>query len=68
MAAISTWPGWRTVRKIGAGSFGTVYEIETTENGVIRKAALKVMSVPASPEDLQDIYDSGIALWIYIYT
>lgn len=61
MAAISTWPGWRTVRKIGAGSFGTVYEIETTENGVIRKAALKVMSVPASPEDLQDIYDSGIA-------
>ena len=61
MAAINTWPGWRTVRKIGAGAFGLVYEIETIENGVLRKAALKVMSVPASPEDVQDIYDSGIA-------
>ena len=61
MAAINTWPGWRTVRKIGAGAFGLVYEIETIENGVLKKAALKVMSVPASPEDVQDIYDSGIA-------
>lgn len=61
MTAYNTWPGWRNVKKIGAGSFGTVYEIETQENGSVRKAALKVMSVPARPEDVQDIYDSGIA-------
>ena len=24
-----SWPNWRTVRKIGSGGFGTVYEIES---------------------------------------
>ena len=62
MTTINTWPGWQNVRQIGAGSFGRVYEIETQENGRIRKAALKVMSVPASPDDVQDIFDSGLAV------
>ncbi len=61
MTIINTWPGWTMVRKIGAGSFGTVYEIETKEDGVIRKAALKVMSIPPSRADIQVLYDSGIA-------
>ena len=61
MSSINTWPGWEMVRQIGAGSFGTVYEIETKEDGVIRKAALKVMSIPPSRADIQVLYDSGIA-------
>lgn len=61
MNEVNTWPGWSNVRQIGAGSFGRVYEIEKTENGVLRKAALKVMSVPASPEEVQSIFDSGMA-------
>ena len=61
MSSINTWPGWKMVRQIGAGSFGTVYEIETKEDGVIRKAALKVMSIPPSRADIQVLYDSGIA-------
>ena len=26
--SVPTWPGWKTVRIIGHGSFGAVYEIE----------------------------------------
>lgn len=61
MSSINTWPGWEMVRQIGAGSFGTVYEIETKEDGIIRKAALKVISIPPSRADIQVLYDSGIA-------
>ena len=43
----------RKLAVVGAGSFGTVYEIETTENGQVRKAALKVMSIPVSPFDVR---------------
>ena len=61
MSSINTWPGWEMVRQIGAGSFGTVYDIETKEDGIIRKAALKVISIPPSRADIQVLYDSGIA-------
>lgn len=61
MREVNTWPGWNCIRQLGKGSYGNVYEIETVENGNIRKAALKVMSVPQHPEDVQDIYDAGLA-------
>ena len=42
-------PGWETVRKIGSGSFGAVYEIaRTLPNGKTEKAALKAPRVPTS--------------------
>ena len=34
------WPGWETVRLIGRGSFGAVYEIERDVFGHKEKAAL----------------------------
>ena len=39
------YKGWKVVRKIGAGSFGTVYEIEKEDFGYSYKAALKVISI-----------------------
>ena len=43
-----TWPGWETVRLIGRGSFGAVYEIErdVVGDGDVEKAALKHISIP----------------------
>ena len=35
------WPGWETVRKIGSGSFGSVYEIERKIFDLTEKAALQ---------------------------
>lgn len=54
-----TWPGWDVVRKIGSGSFGTVYEIERDVFGRKEKAALKVISIPQNDSDIEELYYSG---------
>lgn len=43
----SIWPEWRVVRVIGKGSYGTVYEVEKDSPSGSRRAALKVISIPA---------------------
>ena len=55
----ATWPGWETVRLIGRGSFGAVYEIERDVFGHKEKAALKVITIPQSASDIEELYDSG---------
>lgn len=50
------WPGWETVRVIGKGGFGTVYEIE--KDG--EKAALKKISIPQSDSEIQVMYSDGM--------
>ena len=42
----SVWPGWKLIRKIGKGSFGTVYEIQKVNGNMIDYAALKIISIP----------------------
>lgn len=46
------YKGWHVVRRIGTGSFGSVYEIEREDFGYTYKAALKVISIPKSDQDL----------------
>ena len=46
------YKGWHVVRRIGTGSFGSVYEIEREDFGYTYKAALKVISIPKSEQDL----------------
>ena len=53
------WPGWETVRLIGRGSFGAVYEIERDIFGEKEKAALKVLSIPQSEGDIEEMYSDG---------
>ena len=53
------WPGWETVRLIGRGSFGAVYEIQRNVFGDVEKAALKVISIPQSPSDIDEMYSEG---------
>ena len=55
----SLWPGWETVRLIGRGSFGAVYEIERDVLGEKEKAALKVISIPQSDSDISEMYSDG---------
>ena len=54
-----TWPGWETVRLIGRGSFGAVYEIERDVFGEKEKAALKVITIPQSSSDIDELYGEG---------
>ena len=53
------WPGWETVKLIGRGSFGAVYEIQRDVLGEIEKAALKVISIPQSRNDIEELYNDG---------
>ena len=46
------WPGWETVRVIGRGSFGAVYEIQRDVAGETEKAALKHISIPKDKSEI----------------
>ncbi len=54
-----SWPGWEVVRKIGSGSFGAVYEIRRDVFGREERAALKVLSIPESQEEVEELYTEG---------
>jgi len=59
MQTDSLWPGWRTGKLIGEGGFGSVYEIERTLFDSTEKAALKVISIPRSDSELEEMYSDG---------
>ncbi len=59
MNNMPAWPGWETVKMIGRGSFGAVYEIQREQFGEIEKAAMKLISIPQNPGDLQTMIDNG---------
>lgn len=54
-----SWPGWETVRLIGRGSFGGVYEIQRDVFGHKEKAALKVISIPQNSGEIEELYNDG---------
>lgn len=55
------WPGWDTTEVLGKGSYGSVYQIERHIPGWAQKeqAALKVMSIPQSQEDIAELTSQG---------
>ncbi len=53
------WPGWETVGLIGRGSFGAVYRIRRDVLGETEEAALKVISIPQSKNDIDELYSDG---------
>ena len=54
------WPDWEAVRKIGSGSFGSVYEIERKDRyGHAEKSALKVISIPKEDNEIDTFFASG---------
>ncbi len=54
------WPGWETVREIGKGSLGSVFEIQRTENGRTEKGALKLISVPKEQNEIAQLLSGGM--------
>lgn len=49
------WPDWKIFKRIGGGSYGSVYEIHRQIGGHLEKAALKVIHIPQ---------DDGEAPWL----
>ena len=54
-----TWPGWETVKDIGAGSYGMVYEIRRELYGFTERAALKVISIPKNRGEIDEMLGNG---------
>ena len=55
-----SWPGWETVRRIGSGGFGTVYEIQQDIYGDVEKAALKVITIPHGEDEVDYLRCKGL--------
>ena len=51
-------PGWKTIRLIGSGGFGKVYEIEKNDGSGV-KSALKVISIPQTEDEYRLYKDDG---------
>ena len=54
------WPGWETGPCIGRGGFGNVYEIHREGHGIYEKAALKVITIPRSEEEIDFLRGEGM--------
>ena len=60
-AGFPVWPDgeWETVRLIGRGSYGAVYEIRRQLFGSEERAAMKVLSVPQTDGDAEELFSEG---------
>lgn len=58
----SQWQDWRIARTIGHGSYGAVYEIQRDIFCSTERAALKVISIPQSPSDIENLRQEGYDL------
>lgn len=52
---------WTIARRIGAGSFGAVYEIQRQDFGETYRAALKVISVPQNDAEVDSLRAEGMS-------
>jgi len=57
---LSIWPDWKATRLLGEGSFGKVYEIVRNNFGIEEHCALKVITIPSTPAELQSMRNEGM--------
>ena len=52
---------WYITKQLGAGSYGKVFEIQRTDalDGTVYRGALKAITIPSSPEELQSVLDEN---------
>ncbi|MBR6420578.1 MAG: protein kinase [Oscillospiraceae bacterium] len=56
------WSDWKIVRRLGGGSFGSVYEIERDLLGTTEHAAVKIITVPHDMSEYNELSASGFDL------
>lgn len=54
------WPEWKVESEIGAGAFGKVYKIKRQDIGGTYYAALKVISVPRSYDEINALRNANM--------
>ncbi len=53
------WDGWQVVKRLGSGSYGAVYEIRRQIYGETESAAVKIISIPKDPSEIEILRASG---------
>ena len=53
------WPEWSAVEQIGEGSFGKVYKVVRESHGITDFAAVKVITIPQNPAELNSLRADG---------
>ena len=53
------WADWEIVRRLGGGSYGSVYEIRRERLGIEERAALKIITIPSDPDEVDERRRSG---------
>ena len=56
----SEWRGWTVAEYLGGGSFGKVYRIEREEFGYKYEAALKVIRIPHTEDEVNAVRHEGM--------
>ena len=56
-----TWPSWHISRKLGKGSYGSVYEIERNDLGTRYTCALKILHLEAESYGSSESYTNPLA-------
>jgi serine/threonine protein kinase len=56
---LEVWPGWQIQELIGEGSFGKVYKAVRDEYGITSTAAIKVISIPQSEQEVRALSTEG---------
>jgi tetratricopeptide (TPR) repeat protein len=54
------WPAWRVVGFIDAGSFGKVYRVLKEQSGTTASAAVKVIEIPPSRDEISVLMSKGM--------
>ncbi len=58
----TVFQNWVIHRRIGAGSFGEVFEIRRQDFGQTYAAAMKVITVPRSPDEFRSLVEDGMSM------
>jgi len=56
----SIWPEWLVEKKLGKGSFGTVYKVFRNDNNITTYAAIKVIPIPSDSSEIDSIRSEGL--------
>lgn len=63
------WPEWEIEKQIGRGTYGVVYQAVRRGNDLTSRAAVKVISIPQDPSELDTLRSDGLDLqssWAYL--
>jgi len=52
---------WKIVKQLGAGTFGKVFKIERTDFSGTYVAAMKAITIPSSPDEIQTLMNDGLS-------